>query len=55
MADMTDPHKAISRRQFIQTGTGIAAMGLGALNLAEIEGKAQNRRPNVLYIFSVPV
>lgn len=45
---MTDSQNRISRRQFLQVGSGMAALGLGALKLPG----AAARRPNILYVFS---
>jgi arylsulfatase A-like enzyme len=44
--------ESISRRQFMQAGAGIAALGLGGLNVLGAAEKSPHRRPNILYVFS---
>ena len=47
---MSDSQDRISRRQFIQTGAGMAALGLSGISLSGAQQKS--RRPNILYVFS---
>ena len=51
-ADKSESHKHISRRRFIQSGVGIAALGLGGLKSFAAGQKPSRRLPNVLYVFS---
>ena len=47
---MSDSKNRVSRRQFIQTGAGMAALGLSGIRLSGAQQKS--RRPNILYVFS---
>lgn len=51
-AGRADTFKIISRRRFMQAGVGIAALGLGTLELRGAEQSSRFRRPNILYVFS---
>jgi arylsulfatase A-like enzyme len=48
----SEPTNKISRRRFIQSSVGIAALGFGGLASFGAGQKPSSRRPNVLYVFS---